>query len=254
MQQSTPAETTERENQPKPAQAGEVPPTYAAALEDHQRRILPVAPPTYATTTDWSLSIPHYQKYLTIKIVLGALAVAISAAIIGLAKAFADQSWPYRNEVAMMHTDSTTYGAVCQAVPLPSCVVLTSQAQLAIIWTFFEFFVLFAYKHKKGHRRGINPGGHVLFHIVICALAITSTVESVAFLNTKAETYYRDDTPMDVREGLLNIQRALMGLVLVLLVISFTFLARACIETWQINKGAQPPKSIHMAAMPQEQP
>jgi len=123
------------------------------------------------------------------------------------------------------------------------------KAVLSIIWVFFEFLVLFGYKYKAG-RRGIHPGGHVLFNATIMGVAIVSAVANMRFMEKEEGLYYRPDTPEPEREVLYRLQRALYGTTIALAAIHLVLLCFACVETSMINSGKHTAAAIPMHGLP----
>lgn len=118
---------------------------------------------------------------------------------------------------------------------------------------FFEFLVLFGYKYKTG-RRGIHPGGHVLFNATIVGVAIVSAVDNTRFMEKEERLYYQPETPEPEREMLHQLQRALNATIIALAAIHVVLLCFACLETSLINSGKHGVAPIPMHYLPRGRP
>jgi len=190
---------------------------------------------------DWLGLIPNYHKYLGIKLFLAGIAAAVSIVALVLNKTFTDKISPHRNPHAYLHSDSIAYGA----------------AFLALIWALFELMVVFLFNPRQPPRRGIHPGGHILFLLTIWILALYVVIEDVNYMKARErrrDRLFLNGTPQSVKDEISHIQKAVLGMYVVLLVVELALFGRACYETWLINSWRRAPMNIRMEtiATPQQ--
>ncbi|KAK1755462.1 hypothetical protein QBC47DRAFT_445561 [Echria macrotheca] len=209
-----------------------LPASYAAGQQHPEHSMPPLTPPGHNVSDDWSVLIPGYRRFLPVKMALGLLSFAVSGAVIGLTKVHADQAATFTNPDVPARSDSLTYGT----------------AALAMIWVFFEFLVLFSHNYKAG-RRGIHPGGHVIFEATIFAVAIVSAIDNIRFLQAGIDQALVPDTPPEEEEKLVELVRAMAATVLTVGAIHFVLFCFACVEIVFINSAKRDPP-IPMHALP----
>jgi len=117
-----------------------------------------------------------------------------------------------------------------------------------MIWVFFEFLAIFSHNHKAG-RRGIHPGGHVIFEATIFAVAIVSAVNNIRFLQAGVEQDLLPDTPPEEEGRVVELVRAMAATVLAVGGIHFVLFCFACVEVFFINSAKRDPP-IPMHALP----
>lgn len=203
--------------------------------------MLTALPPHRAPNTpDWLGLIPNYHKYLGIKLFLAGMAAAVSIVALALNKTFTDKISPHRNTHTYLHSDSIAYGA----------------AFLALIWALFELMVVFLFNPRQAPRRGIHPGGHILFLLTIWILALYVVIENVNYMKARErrrDRLFLDGTPQSVKDEISHIQKALLGIYVVLFVVELALFGRACYETWLINSWRRAPMNIRMDTFPTHQ-
>ncbi|KAK0627574.1 hypothetical protein B0T14DRAFT_139147 [Immersiella caudata] len=109
----------------------------------------------------------------------------------------------------------------------------------------FEFMVIFLFTPRDSPRRGIHPGGHVLFHLTIWILALYAIIENANYLKARGrrrDNLFVSSTPKAAKDEIAGLQKALLGSLVALVAMEFILFCRACWETWQINseKHASP--------------
>ncbi|KAK4450807.1 hypothetical protein QBC34DRAFT_379078 [Podospora aff. communis PSN243] len=203
----------------------------------YQYRPHPIlAPPPKKVSVDWLVLIPHYHRYLYAKLCLAGMAGAVAIAVIVLTKTFGDRLALYRNPAAFLHSDSITYGA----------------AALAIIWALFEFMVIFLFTPRDFPRRGIHPGGHLLFHLTIWILALYAVIENANYLKARGrrrDNLFIPGTPRPAKDEIAGLQKALLGSLVALVTIEIILFCRACWETWQVNSEKHSPPVIRLGTV-----
>jgi hypothetical protein len=112
--------------------------------------------------------------------------------------------------------------------------------------------VIFLFTPRDSPRRGIHPGGHVLFHLTIWILALYAVIENANYI--KARGRRRDNllmpsTPKQAKDEIAGLQKALLGSLVALVAIEFILFCRACWETWQVNSEKHAPPVIRLGTV-----
>lgn len=116
---------------------------------------------------------------------------------------------------------------------------------------------MFIFTGGQPQRRGIHPGGHVLFYLTIWILALYATIEDVNYLKARGrrrDNLFLSDTPRSAKLELDCLQKSLLGCIVALLALAFVLFCRACWETWQVNSGKHAPQTIRLDTIPPQQP
>ncbi|KAK0637000.1 hypothetical protein B0T17DRAFT_613650 [Bombardia bombarda] len=166
---------------------------------------------------------PFSKSWHLAKLVLEIVSIVFSIIIFGVAIALFARTSRYYGGSWLAETDLGTAGTV---------------AGLALIWNTAELLTVCFSKD----RRGIHPGAHVAFHLIIwlaAAVTVAWLAVSTAYLLEDDSYYYSYYSSRTVfaYQNSTSLHNCILAFIIFLLIIHFVLFVRACIETHQLNRA-----------------
>ncbi|KAI0594525.1 hypothetical protein F4775DRAFT_428331 [Biscogniauxia sp. FL1348] len=115
------------------------------------------------------------------------------------------------------------------------------QAGISLIWSIAELITICA---RTGHK-GIHPGAHVALHLLLwlgflVGVGLTGYLLAFTTLYDYYDYYYDDSYYSYYSDKYIELMRALIAFLVLLVIVHFFLFVRACVETARRNKASAP--------------